>query len=128
MFFVLLVRVLIVILFVYLLYRSIQYFLNPKRRLELAHEQKQFYMLDEKKNTRKNFLVTYQGILFEGEKYLGTTSHSFEIVSIIIAIKDSRQLEGLTRDDFAIIEHEVKTHYPHATIQWKSPVKEFLQH
>lgn len=85
-------------------------------------------MLDEKRNTRKNFLITYQGILFEGEKYLGTTHDSFEIVSIIIAIKNAQQLEGLTRDDFAIIEHEVRAHYPHAKVQWKSPIKEFLQH
>ena len=62
----------------------IKFILNPKRKLELAHEQKRYYYLDDPNNVRKNFLLTYKGVLFEGEKYLGTTEDSFDVISIFI--------------------------------------------
>ena len=101
--------------------------LSPRRKLELAHEQGKFYFLDDQKNIRKNFLLTYQGVLFEGEKYLGTTNRAFEVVSIFIWPKKTDDLNGLERKDFLAIEDAVNKLYPAAQIDWKSPVKEFLE-
>ncbi len=101
--------------------------LNPKRKLELAHEQKQFFLLDDIKNVRKNFLLTYKGVIFEGEKYLGTTDHTFEVVSIFIWPHNTSALNGLSKEDFRNIEMEVAVFYPNAKIDWKSPIHEFMK-
>src|SRR5690554_1286891 len=77
-------RFLIFALIIFLIYSLIKYVINPKRKLELAHEQKKFYVFDHKNDVRKNFLLTYKGVLFEGEKYLGTTDDAFEVVNIFI--------------------------------------------
>ncbi|RSK28106.1 sigma-w pathway protein ysdB [Bacillus sp. HMF5848] len=122
-----LIRLIFFALLVFVIYRVINYILSPKRKLELAHEQKRFFFLDDKQNVRKNFLLTYKGVLFEGEKYLGTTPNAFEVISIFIWPKTSTQLKGLTRDDFNFIEYEVSQSYPNAKIDWKSPVREFLE-
>ena len=66
-------------------------------------------------------------MLFEGEKYLGTTERAFEVVSIFIWPKKTDDLHGLQREDFLTIEEAVKKQYPAALIDWKSPVKEFLE-
>ena len=100
--------------------------MSPKRKLELAYEQKKFYFLDDPKNIRKNFLLTYKGVLFEGEKYLGTTERAFDVISIFVWTKSPAELKGLTYDDFNIIERKIKSVYPNAKIDWKSPIKEFL--
>ncbi|MED4016246.1 sigma-w pathway protein ysdB [Sutcliffiella cohnii] len=122
-----LIRILLLALFVFLIYAIIKYVFNPKRKLELAHEQKNFYMLDKKENIRKNFLLTYKGALFEGEKYLGTTDKAFEVISIFIFPKNTSKLQGLEKRDFEFIEKEVRRAYPNAIIDWKSPIKEFLK-
>jgi cbb3-type cytochrome oxidase subunit 3 len=123
---VLLLRILLIALILFLVYTGFKYLFNPKRKLELANEQKQFYLLDDKVNVRKNFLLTYKGVLFEGEKYLGTTTNAFEVVSIFIWAKSTSKLQGLTLADFSHIEDQVKKHYPYAKIDWKSPIKELL--
>ncbi|WP_026560858.1 hypothetical protein [Bacillus sp. J37] len=123
---VILLRLLLIVLIVFLLYTGLKFLFNPKRKLELAHEQKQFYFLDEKDNVRKNFLLTYKGALFEGEKYLGTTTNSFEVVSIFIWSKSTNELQGLTLEDFAHIQEQVRLHYPHSKVDWKSPIKELI--
>jgi cbb3-type cytochrome oxidase subunit 3 len=123
---VLLLRLLLIALILFLVYAGFKYLFNPKRKLELAHENKQFYILDDKGNVRKNFSITYKGVLFEGEKYLGTTSNAFEVVSIFIWTNSSSRLQGLTLDDFSYMEAEVKKRYPYAKIDWKSPIKELL--
>ncbi|MBT2754501.1 sigma-w pathway protein ysdB [Mesobacillus foraminis] len=112
---------------IFLLYRTVRYLLHPKRKLELAHEQKRFFLLDDQENVRKNFLVTYKGVMFEGEKYLGTTEYAFEVVSIFMWPKNSAALKGLSYEDFLVIENEVHELYPGAAISWKSPVKEFME-
>ncbi|RID86415.1 sigma-w pathway protein ysdB [Peribacillus asahii] len=122
----LLFRLILLVVIVFSLYTAIKYMLSPRRKLELAHEQGKFYFLDDPKNIRKNFLLTYNGVLFEGEKYLGTTERSFEVVSIFIWPKNTADLKGLKRDDFLKIEAAIKKHYPASSIDWKSPVKEFL--
>lgn len=124
--FVLLIRLLIFALIFYIIYGIIKYLLSPKRKLELAHDQKKYFLYDDPKNVRKNFLLTYKGVLFEGEKYLGTTKQSFEVVSIFVWVKDDSKLQGLSRDDFKFIESKLKAYYPNAKIDWKSPIKEFL--
>ena len=123
----LILRLILIIIIFFLLYTAIKYMLSPRRKLELAHEQGKFYFLDDPKNIRKNFLLTYQGVLFEGEKYLGTTDRAFEVVSIFIWPKKTDDLNGLQRKDFLAIEDAVNKLYPAAQIDWKSPVKEFLE-
>lgn len=124
---VILYRFLFIALIVFLIYSAVRYLLHPKRKLELAHEQKKFYFLDDTNNVRKNFLLTYKGVLFEGEKYLGTTTDSFDIVSIFIFPKNVNSLKGLTKNDFRTIEQHILQHYPTAKLDWKSPIKEFLE-
>lgn len=121
----LLFRFFIVVAIIIIAYSAIKYLLNPKRKLELAHEKKELYFYDEK-NVKKNFLITYKGVLFEGKKFLGTTDKAFEIVKTEVWVKDVNQLHGLDREDFQVIEQEILIHFPHATIEWQSPIKEFL--
>jgi cbb3-type cytochrome oxidase subunit 3 len=122
-----LLRVLLFTFTIFLIYRAIKYILSPKRKLELAQEQKRFFLLDDPEDVRKNFLLTYKGALFEGEKYLGTTSHAFEIVSIFIWPRNNASLKGLDRKDFQLIVDKVHERYPEAKIDLKSPIKEFLE-
>jgi cbb3-type cytochrome oxidase subunit 3 len=105
----------------------IRYILNPKRKLELAHENKELYLLDDFKNVRKNLLVTQRGVLFEGEKYLGTTDNAFRVVHIKLWPHKNSQLHGLGINDFVEIEEKVFKRYPYATIEWGSPVKELMK-
>lgn len=127
MFGIILFRLLILILIIFLIVKTIRYIANPKRKLELAHEQKQFYFWDDHENVRKNFLITYKGALFEGEKYLGTTDNAFEVISVFLWAKDTNKLQGLEREDFFKIEEEVKKRYPNARIDWKNPIRSFLK-
>ena len=122
-----LLRVLLFTLMIFLIYSAIKYILSPKRKLELAHEQKRFFFLDDQENVRKNFLLTYKGALFEGEKYLGTTKDAFKVVSIFIWPHSNASLQGLDRGDFQMIADKVRERYPEAKIDWKSPIKEFLE-
>lgn len=121
------IRFLLFALIIFLIYTVIKYLLNPKRKLELAHEQKRFYLLDYKNNVRKNFFVTYKGVLFEGEKYLGTTENAFEVVDVFIWPHNVSALNGLVREDFLFIEKKVQELYPNADIDWKSPIHEFMK-
>jgi hypothetical protein len=119
-------RLILLASIIFLLYKSVKYVISPKRKLELAHEQKRFYFHDDPENVRKNFLLTYKGVLFEGEKYLGTTEYAFEVVSIFIWPKSTAALKGLSYEDFIYIEDQIHEAYPGASISWKSPVKEFM--
>ena len=123
---IILLRLLIFAAIIFIIYSVIKYLLSPKRKLELAYEQKKFYFLDDPKNIRKNFTLTYKGVLFEGEKYLGTTERAFDVISIFVWTTSPSKLKGLTYDDFNIIERKIKSVYPNAKIDWKSPIKEFL--
>ncbi|MFD1706380.1 sigma-w pathway protein ysdB [Siminovitchia sediminis] len=120
-------RLVILALIIYLFYLAVKFILDPKRKLESAHEQKKYFFYDQPDNVRKNFLVTYEGVLFEGEKYLGTTDRAFEVVSIFIFPHNPDLLQGLSYEDFMYIENEVKLRYPNAVIDWKSPIKELLE-
>lgn len=120
-------RFLLFALIIFAVYSLTKYLLNPKRKLELAHEQKRFYFFDDENNVHKNFLLTYKGVLFEGEKYLGTTENAFEVVSIFIWPRSVSELKGLVKEDFLFIESKIREHYSSAKIDWKSPIKEFLE-
>ncbi|MDQ0220108.1 sigma-w pathway protein ysdB [Peribacillus cavernae] len=124
---ILLLRLFIFLLFIFLIYSAIRFIKSPRRKLKLALEQKKFYILDDTANVRKNFLLTYHGILFEGEKYAEVINNSFEVVSIIVWPKNITALHGLDRDDFLKLESFIKARYPIAQIDWKSPVKELLE-
>ncbi|MCP3741295.1 sigma-w pathway protein ysdB [Rossellomorea sp. BNER] len=121
-----LIRIFIVLIIIYFIYRSIKFIIDPKRKLDLAMEQKRFFFYDDQDNVRKNFVVTYKGVLFEGEKYLGTTEQSFEVVSIFVWTKNISSLKGMAKEDFQYIEQEILERYPNSTVDWKSPIKEFL--
>jgi len=121
-----LLRLVIFAFIIYLIYKTVKFIIDPKRKLESAHEQKKYFFYDNPENIRKNFLVTYNGVMFEGEKYLGTTDRSFEVVSIFIWPHNADLLKGLSYEDFVYIENEVKLRYPDSEIDWKSPIKELL--
>lgn len=52
-----LIRLALLALFIFIVYTIVKFLLNPKRKLELAHEKKNFFMLDQKNNVRKTFLL-----------------------------------------------------------------------
>jgi hypothetical protein len=127
MLFLLLVRVLIIGLIIYLFYLGIKYLTNPKRKLDEAYEQEKFYFYDNVKQVRKNFFITYKGAIFEGEKYLGTTENSFDVVSIFVWVKNEDKLQGFTIDDFHFLQSEILTNYPMAEINWKNPIEQLMK-
>lgn len=120
-------RVILLILLAYALYKLMRYLLDPKRKLDEAIEKEAYYFYDDSKNARKNFLISYQGAVFEGEKYLGTTKDAFDVVSIFVWAHDIHKLQGMTREDFEFLEKEIRLSYPHATISWKSPIEQLLK-
>lgn len=124
---ILLIRIILFSLIIYLIYKIVQFILSPKRKLESAHENRKFFFYDVPDNIRKNFMITYNGVMFEGEKYLGTTDKAFDVVSIFVWPKNPDLLQGITYDDFMMLEKEINLRYPHAEIDWKSPIKEFIQ-
>lgn len=123
----LLIRFVIIAFIVYLFYRGIRYLVDPKRKLDEAYEQEQYYFYDDVKNVRKNFFITYKGALFEGEKYLGTTEDSFDVVSIFVWVKDETKLQGFTKDDFHFLSSEISSNYPKAEISWKNPIEKLMK-
>lgn len=121
-----LIRLAIFAIIIYLILKIIKYLFNPKRKLEIAHEEKRYFFYDDLENVRKNFLITYNGVMFEGEKYLGTTNTSFEVISIFVWPHNLSALHGLSYQDFLFLEKEIKLRYPSATVDWKSPIKELV--
>ena len=67
------IRIVLIAAIVLFIISGIRYLLHPKRKLELAHEQKRLFFMTITNHVCKNFLITYKGALFEGQKYLGTT-------------------------------------------------------
>ncbi|MFU0792148.1 sigma-w pathway protein ysdB [Virgibacillus proomii] len=123
---VILFRILIVIALALLVYTWIQYYRNPLRKLRIAKAEGDFYFLDDPNNSKKNVLFVYKGCLFEGEKYVGTTEDSFEVVDIQVTVKDPLELSGLRRDDLYFLEEEILIRYPFAKIEWKHPINKLL--
>lgn len=119
---VILLRILILFAIIVLLYTAFKYIVSPRRKLEIAQEKGEFYFYDDPSNTQKNFLMTYKGFLFEGEKYLGTTENAFEVVTIVVHTKNPERLKGFERKDLYFLEEEILLRYPHAEIEWKYPM------
>lgn len=121
------IRLIILAFIVYLFYLGIKYLTNPKRKLDDAYERGQYYFYDDVKNVRKNFFISFKGALFEGEKYLGTTEHAFEVVSIFVWVKDEAKLQGFSKEDFLFLEKEIRMNYPEAQINWKNPIENLMK-
>ncbi len=96
------------------------------RKLRIAKDNMGFFILDEEQNSKKNLQFVYKGCLFEGEKYLGATEQSFEVVDIHISTPEPIELRGLTRDDLYFLEKELLIRYPYAQIEWKHPINKLL--
>lgn len=123
---IVLLRFVVLTFIIYLFYRGISFLMDPKRKLDEAVEKNSYYFYDDIKNVRKNFFITYKGALFEGEKYLGTTKDSFEVVSIFVWVKDTMTLQGMTKEDFLFLENEIHMNYPDAKISWKNPIEKLM--
>lgn len=122
-----LIRLIVLALIIYLFYRLIRYIVDPKRKLDTALEAGNYYFLDDVKNVQKNFFIALRGVLFEGEKYLGTTEQSFEVVSIFVWVANPDQLQGFTKEDFRFLEKEILMNYPEAHISWKNPIERLMK-
>ncbi|MCA1009889.1 sigma-w pathway protein ysdB [Halobacillus halophilus] len=125
---IILFRILLLIAIAFILYTAYKFAVNPRRKLELARDKKDFYFHDNKENTKENFLMTYKGFVFEGEKYLGTTEHSFEVVTINVSTHEPERLQGLDREDIYFLEQEILIRYPYASIEWKYPINRLIIH
>lgn len=119
---VILFRLLVIVAMVVLIYSAYKYIVNPKRKIEVAQEKKEFYFLDQQDNIKKNFFITYKGFMFEGEKYLGTTEDAFEVINITVYTRNPEKLKGFERKDLYFLEEEILIRYPHAEIEWKHPI------
>ncbi|WP_025025421.1 hypothetical protein [Caldalkalibacillus mannanilyticus] len=113
-----------ILIFAYLV---LKYIFNPKRKLELAQQNGELFLLDNSNNVRENLLLTSKGVLFEGEKYMGTADDAFRIIHIKMSPHQKDALNGFSKDDFLEIEHKIFEQYPYATIEWTSPIKELLR-
>ncbi|WP_099158720.1 sigma-w pathway protein ysdB [Virgibacillus ndiopensis] len=123
---IILFRFLIFIAIALLIYTVYQYYRNPMRKLRIAKESDEFFLLDELQNSKKNLQFVYKGCLFEGEKYVGTTEDSFEVVNIHVYTPESNELQGITRDDLYFLEKELLIRYPYAKVEWKYPINKLI--
>lgn len=121
-----LVRFLLFCLILIIAYFVLRYIFNPKRKLELAQQNKELFLLDDFNNVKKNLLITHRGVLFEGEKSLGTAENAFRVIHIRIWPHHPEQLHGLSKRDFEEMEEALFRQYPFAVIEWESPIKELL--
>jgi len=124
---ILIIRILLLVLFCLGTYWVFRYFLHPFRKLNHAIEGKRTMMMDDKRNVHRNILLVYQGVLFEGEKYMGTKDQAFQIVKIHMWARKNEELVGFKKKDFDEIMAMLHSSYPHAEISWKSPIRELLQ-
>ena len=99
-----------------LLYITLNYINKPLRKLKAAQKKKAFYLLDDN-DVRRNFFITYKGLLFEGEKY---PNHNDEVESIFIWLHHNNDWDLLGKEDILEIEKRISRHYPETRIDWKS--------
>lgn len=121
------IRFLVIALIIYLFYRLLRYVFDPKRKFDAAVESSSYYFFDDVQNVRKNFFITLRGVVFEGEKYLGTTEDAFEVVSIFVWAENPDKLQGFTKEDFLFLEKEIHMNYPNAVINWKNPIEQLMK-
>ena len=121
------IRLLIIVAIIYILMKIVRYLLDPKRKLDEAIEKGAYYFYDDTKDVRKNFFISYNGAIFEGEKYLGTTDDGFEVISIFVHVIDTMKLQGFTKEDFNFLEKEIRLNYPNAKIDWANPIANLMK-
>ena len=121
------IRLIVIILIIYIFIKIVRYILDPKRKLDEAIEKGSYYFYDDAKDVRKNFFISYNGAVFEGEKYLGANGNTFEVISIFVHVLDTMMLQGFTRDDFLFLEKEIKLSYPNAKIDWVNPIPDIMK-
>ena len=63
----LLIRILLIAAIILLIISGIRYLLHPKRKLELAHEQKRFYFYDDRIMFGKTFYLLIKGRYLKGK-------------------------------------------------------------
>lgn len=124
---VILFRILISIAIIIIIYTAYQYSSNPQRLLQRAKNRNQFLFVDEKGNSKKNIQFVYKGCSFEGEKYLGITENSFDVVNIHVTVQEPLELKGFSKEDFTFLESEILNHYPNATVEWKHPINQLFK-
>jgi hypothetical protein len=121
-----LLRFVLLFLIIFFFYFVIKLFFTTNRKFEAAQRQKRFLFHDNE-DVRKNFLLTYKGAVFAGEKYPGTIDDSFDVVLVSIWPQNTSSLKGLVKEDFYFMEKKIIEQYPKAEIVWKSQVKDLLQ-
>ena len=121
------IRLLIIVAVIYILMKIVRYLLDPKRKLDEAIEKGAYYFYDDAKDVRKNFFISYNGAIFEGEKYLGTTDDAFEVISIFVHVIDAMKLQGFTKEDFNFLEKEIRLNYPNAKIDWANLIANLMK-
>src|SRR5690625_3804446 len=120
-------RIFIAIALLIFVYTAHQYYHNPQRKLRKAKRNRTFFLLDDSRNTKQNIQLVYKGCAFEGEKYVGTTEKSFDVVNINMIVHDPLELIGFTRDDLDYLEREIHKAYPNAHVKWKHPINRLLE-
>nr|WP_263325490.1 sigma-w pathway protein ysdB [Neobacillus sp. Marseille-Q6967] len=120
-----LLRLVLLSFLLFMFYRLVKYFFTPQRKLESARKHKKFLLLDYDE-VIKNLHLTYNGCLFTGEKYLGSVQNKTEVVSISLRLENITALKGMSMEDFYYIEKKILEKYPAASINWQSPIGEFL--
>ncbi|MCM3215118.1 sigma-w pathway protein ysdB [Niallia taxi] len=113
----LLLRLLLLALIIFIVYRIISFAASPVRRLEFAKRGNRFYLIDDRKNVRMNLLVTYKGFLFEGEKYVHPVDN--KTVSRILLWPTEPYDTKLMEADVRFLEESLKAVYPNSKIDWK---------
>ncbi|WKA56183.1 sigma-w pathway protein ysdB [Planococcus shixiaomingii] len=121
-----LIRILVLALIIYLIYRFVSYLIDPRRKLDAAIKANTYYFYDDVRNPRKNFFIAYRGVLFEGEKYVGTEKSS-TVMSIFAWTHESKKLTEFSKDDFLFLEQEIAKNYPQADINWKNPIEQLMK-
>lgn len=121
------IRIVIIVAIIYICIKLARFLLDPKRKLDEAIEKGTYYFYDDTKDVRKNFFISYNGAVFEGEKYLGTAGDSFEVISIFVHVLDTMKLQGFTKDDFIFLEKEIQLSYPNAKIDWANPISNLMK-
>lgn len=120
-------RIVVIFVVIYVCYKFVRYLFDPKRKLNEAYKNGQFYFYDDAKNIRKNFFIAYKGALLEGEKYLASTTNTSEIISIFVSVHNLEEIDALTKDDFLFLQNEIAVNYPDSTISWISPIEKRLK-
>ncbi|SFC56704.1 hypothetical protein SAMN05443252_104351 [Bacillus sp. OV322] len=119
---ILAIRIVLLAFILFIIYSFFHYIASPRRKLHHAHKQKKFYFLDDRCDIRKNFFVTFNGFLYEGEKYLHDDRKSPQVHSISIWDINKESLTEPSEEDILKIEGIINARYPDAIIDWKSSI------